>query len=76
MTTLIFKHEEWTVVTNSWTVASKDKRRTVVCYQWSAEDGWSWWGNSSTGVAQVVFDMPIDEFLLALRKAGPMLDLR
>lgn len=75
MTEIIFLHDDWTVVTSSWSVASKKPNKIVICYPWSGLSGISMWGDSSTGVARIELDLSMAVFL-ERTKLGNRLDLR
>lgn len=75
MTELLFLHDKWTVVTSTWTVASKSAEGIVLCYPWSGLNGMSLWGSDATGVARIEFDMSMPQFLEMTKHSGRV-DLR
>ncbi len=74
MTTLIFRDRNWEVTTPAWTVASKKQGQLVLCYPWSPASG-TGFRDSSTGVARVVLETDMQEFLRRVA-AGGIIDLR
>jgi hypothetical protein len=75
VTELLFYHDGWTVVTSSWTVASKSASGIVLCYPWSGLNGFSLWGSDATGVARVEIAIPMQKFV-EMTKHGGRVDLR
>jgi hypothetical protein len=67
MTTLVFRDDVWDVVTNAWTVASKDEGSYVtLCYTWAV---------SQMGATRTTLPMTMPEFLQRIAKGG-VVDLR
>ena len=67
MTTLIFRDKGWDVVTNAWTVASKDNGNSVtVCYVWAGPNFAS---------AGATLPISLSQFLQRIAKGG-IVDLR
>jgi hypothetical protein len=58
---LLMKHDGWSVLTNSWTVASKKPSDNVtVCYQWGP-DQVSWF-DRTVSTARVELNMTLETF--------------
>jgi hypothetical protein len=67
MTTLVFRHKGWDVVTNAWTVASKDQGNEIsVCYTWTVPQ---------IGVTATTLPLSMSEFIQRIAKSG-VVDLR
>ena len=67
MPVLLFVDRGWTVATAAWTAASKDPKKTEICYTWGS-DGISFF-DSATGTSRIELDMPFAEFLRRVQMA-------
>lgn len=73
VTTLIFQHEGWEVVTTSWSAAAKPGKGVVVCYEWGPDRvGWL---DNSVSTARVTLNMHMAEFIHAIHDKQ-IVDLR
>lgn len=74
MTVLVFRHDGYTVVSSSWTMASKGEQSVDLCYTWGP-DRFSW-GSTAVGTARVKVNLSMADFLTAISKgAGGVVDL-
>jgi len=64
MTTLVFRHQGWEVVSNAWTVGSNRNNNLVLCYGWRGRDFFS-----------TTLRISMSEFLRRIAEGGAV-DLR
>jgi hypothetical protein len=64
MTTLVFRHQGWEMVTNAWSVGSNRDDSVALCYGWSGRD-----------FQRTTLRIGISEFLRRIAEGG-VVDLR